>query len=141
MDPSLPPLFKSQLTTLLDAAPLIPFLADEDALHNLVPQLYSYDYASLDNTTLICIGRIFTDHEEQVVELDNLDSFSVHVEEAINAPEDPVFNERWAHSLSTDGTWDVYRVETFGGAQPLYCAGQNETITIGYASEYWFYHA
>ncbi|KAF7712827.1 Uncharacterized protein PECH_000847 [Penicillium ucsense] len=34
---------------------------------------------------------------------------------------------------------EVYRVVTFQGSPPSTCAGQDETILVGYAAEYWFY--
>ncbi|KAJ5083962.1 hypothetical protein NUU61_008541 [Penicillium alfredii] len=38
------------------------------------------------------------------------------------------------HSLK-----EVYRVVTHGGSAPSTCAGQNVTIHVDYAAEYWFY--
>ncbi|KAJ5173071.1 hypothetical protein N7492_005664 [Penicillium capsulatum] len=37
------------------------------------------------------------------------------------------------------GLKEVYRVMTFEGAAPSTCEGQNGTIVVDYAAEYWFY--
>ncbi|CAI7656608.1 unnamed protein product [Penicillium glandicola] len=37
------------------------------------------------------------------------------------------------------GIQEVYRVVTSQGDPPLTCAGQNTTIEVAYAAEYWFY--
>ena len=67
--------------------------------------------------------------------------FEIFVTEEINPPEDINFNMQWAKSCSKDGAWEVYRVETYAGAPPVACAGQNETVTLGYSAEYWLYHS
>lgn len=36
---------------------------------------------------------------------------------------------------------EVYRVNTVGGQPPATCAGQNATIQVPYAAEYWFWAA
>ncbi|KAJ5899631.1 hypothetical protein N7495_004375 [Penicillium taxi] len=38
-----------------------------------------------------------------------------------------------------NGVERVYRVMTSGGSPPLTCAGQNKSVLIKYAAEYWFY--
>ena len=140
VDPMLEPRFVSQDTSLWDAAPLVQSSLDEDALHQFIPQLYDYDYASLTNSTLDCIGNIYTEEKEEVVNLNDATNFQVHVNEVVEPPEDAAFNAHWAHSTNLDATWDIYRVETYGGAAPPHCGGQEETIIVGYAAEYWFYH-
>ncbi|CEO60316.1 hypothetical protein PMG11_04948 [Penicillium brasilianum] len=47
----------------------------------------------------------------------------------------------WLKLSSTDGhdIKEVYRVMTFEGSPPSTCAGQNDTILVDYAAEYWFY--
>ena len=110
-------------------------------MHALVPELYTYNYGSLDNSTLNCVGEIITEDEKEVVLLNEYGNFEVHLAEAINPPEDIEFNMQWAKSLSEEWAWEVYRVETFAGAAPTACAGQNETVTLGYAAEYWLYHS
>ncbi|KAJ5380436.1 uncharacterized protein N7496_002864 [Penicillium cataractarum] len=47
----------------------------------------------------------------------------------------------WLRLSSTDGHGikEVYRVMTFEGSPPSTCAGQNDTILVDYAAEYWFY--
>ncbi|KAJ5983713.1 hypothetical protein N7481_005812 [Penicillium waksmanii] len=37
------------------------------------------------------------------------------------------------------GIKEVYRVMTVGGVAPTTCAGQNDTVLVEYAAEYWFY--
>ena len=141
VDPSFPPTFITQDTQLFDATPLIPLLADENAFHALVPELYTYDYGSLDNSTLTCVGEIFTEDGYEVTSLNSFGSFTVQVSSVVEPSENPAFNADWARSVSEDDTWNVYRVETFGGAPPAYCQGQNETVELGYAAEYWFFNA
>ena len=137
---SRPPRYVSQHTDLWDVAPLLPQIPNEASFHTLIPQLYEYNYAKLKNSSLTCIGNIDTIHGVSVVDLFNAESFVVHLQQTINPPENPKFNIDWAHSTSEDLKWDVYRVVTTGGAVPTSCDGQNESIELDYAAEYWFYH-
>ena len=134
------PFYISQQTTLFDVAPLIQFIPSEDALHSLVPQLYAYNYAALSNSSLVCIGHIYTDSGKTTVDLTGYQPFTLHVNATIAAP-NPQADSYWAQSLSEASDWEVYRVETAGGAIPTSCAGLSERFEVGYAAEYWFYHS
>ncbi|KAJ5613266.1 malate dehydrogenase [Penicillium lagena] len=47
----------------------------------------------------------------------------------------------WLRLVSTAGNIikEVYRVQTFNGNPPATCAGQQGTVLVDYAAEYWFY--
>jgi hypothetical protein len=133
------PVYLSQQTTLFDVAPLIQFIPSEDALHSLVPQLYTYNYAALANSSLDCIGNIYTDGNKTTVDLTGYQPFILYVNDTIAAP-NPQADSCWTQSLSEASDWEGYRVETVGGAVPTSCAGLSERFKVGYAAEYWFYH-
>ncbi len=137
--PSELPSYVSQQTELYDVAPLIQLFPSEETLHNLVPQFLSYDYSELTNSTLQCIGDIYTQDGETSVTLTGYEPFTIHVNVDIMAANSGL-ETYWAQSVSADGTWEVYRVETAGGAVPANCGGQSSTFDITYAAEYWFYH-
>lgn len=134
------PRFQSQSTQLYNAAPLIPRLANEDALHALVAELALFDYMSLENSTLECIGAIGTVNNTAIITLVEIATFEAWAYESVLAPSDPSVDGRWAHSVSPHRSWDVYRVEMTGGAPPA-CTGEARTLEVGYAAEYWFYHS
>lgn len=99
-----------------------------------------FDYMDLDNSTMECIGTIGTVNDTAIITLVEIATFEVRAYESILPPNDPMINGRWAHSVSPLRSWDVYRVQMAGGAAPI-CAEQAETLEIGYAAEYWFYHS
>jgi len=134
------PTYLNQSTQLWDAAPLIPSVPNEPSFHTIIPQLCEYDYSQLVNSTLVCIGTIGTLPKGSVFTLYNLATFETTVLESIPPPEAPEFDAWWVYSTSLDSTWDVYRVETAGGAVPASCQGQNAKFELIYAAEYWFYH-
>lgn len=134
------PLYVSQDTSLWDAAPLIPRIANEELFHTIIPQLYEFDYTKLANSTLVCIGFINTLQGTAVADLFNVGAIAISVQEKINSPQLPTLNLEWAHEVSTDAEWDVYRVETVGGRAPATCAGEEGDFQTDYAAEYWFYH-
>lgn len=137
------PTFHHQNTELYDVAPLAQNLPNEDALHDLVPRFCEYDYAELRNSSLTCVGRIYTEQPDTVVDLFgfNEPQFSIEVTWAIPSPAGQAVNGYWSHSATTDRKWEVYRVETAGGAAPTTCEGhENSMLEVAYAAEYWFYH-
>jgi hypothetical protein len=138
--PSAAPFYISQQTSLYDVAPLIQFIPNEVSFHALVPQLYAYDYAELTNSSLDCIGEIYTYLGKTTVDLTGYQSFTLQVNATIPAPNAQA-DSYWAQSLSPADDWEVYRVETASGAIPMSCAGLPERFEIGYAAEYWFYHS
>jgi hypothetical protein len=119
---------------------LIPAGEPESYLQNLVEELYYYDYASIRNGTVECIGTIGTLNETAVVTLFEIDTFQPFLEEAVSAPNDPKNNGLWAHSRTWDNEWEMYRVQMVGGAVPQTCADMDSSFDVRYASEYWFYH-
>lgn len=120
-------------------AAVLPFLPNEATLHSLVPQFYAYDYSELQNSSLKCIGKFYTDYGATVVALYNIDTFPVKVEAAVLPPDNAAFDAEWVHSTTLDGAWEVYRVETYGGASPPTCRDHNDIFELGFAAEYWFY--
>lgn len=143
-DASETPIFLSQETQLYDARPILPDIPDEDAFHSLVPDFYNYDYASLKNSSLHCLGTISTLDRQTVVVIsdpDTLDIQTIEVGqiESIPTPDDREFDANWAKITSKDEAWQYYRVKTYYGAPPTSCAGQEKAIELHYAAEYWFY--
>jgi hypothetical protein len=134
------PLFQSQSTQLYNAASLVARLASEVTLHSLIPQLYDYDYGQLENSTLECMGTIGTINDTAIVTLFEITTFAALPYESVLAPSDPDNNGRWAHSVSPEKSWDVYRVEVAGGAPPV-CGDQALAYEKEYAAEYWFFHS
>lgn len=104
-----------------------------------MPKFLAYDYSELTNSSLLCIGDIYTQDGSTAVDILG-DEFNLTVNAVIVAPNSTV-NTYWAQSLSDDGTWEVYRVETAGGAVPADCSGQSSTFELTYAAEYWFYYS
>lgn len=137
--PTAAPVYISEQTELFNAAPLIQYNPSEDAFHSLVPQLYTYDYAALVNSSLVCIGKIYTHLGQTTVDLVGHQPVVLDVNTTIPAP-NPQADSYWAQLLSQAFDWEVYRVETTGGALPVSCTGLAEHFEVGYAAEYWFYH-
>jgi hypothetical protein len=137
------PVYLHQNSELYDVAPLAQNLPDVNALHALVPQFCEYDYSELRNTTMSCVGRINSQSGETIVDLPgfNEPEFSVEVTWAVPSPHGQDVNGYWDLSASENDDWQIYRVETTGGAAPTTCKGhENSTLDISYAAEYWFYH-
>jgi Protein of unknown function (DUF3455) len=138
------PQFLRLSTELYDVAPLAQNLPNEDALHSLVPRLREYDYAELKNTSMNCVGRIYG-HKGGVPFVHlfgfNVPEFNITLIWEIPPPTGPTTNGNWTRLATVDGTWEMYRVKTSGGAIPTSCKGhENSTIKVVYAAEYWFYH-
>lgn len=124
---------------MYDIASLIPLIPNEATLHSLVPQFYVFDYSELQNSTLKCVGNIYTDYGATVIALYKFNTFPVQVQAGVLPPTDTAFNAEWIYSTTLDGTWEVYRVETYGGAIPPTCREHNGSFEVGFAAEYWFY--
>ena len=136
------PVFVNQYTDLYDVAPLIPELPDEATLHDLVPLFARYDYTQTQNSTLVCIGNIYTEDDATTVDLTAAGYYLFNIEERATVPApEPTLNAEWIYSVSTDQAWEIYRVETSGGAVPASCAGLSGEFALSYAAEYWFYHS
>lgn len=131
--------FQSQSAQLYNVAPLVPRLPSEQAFHSLVPQIYDYDYMQLRNSSLECMGTIGTVNDTAVVTLFDIATFQAHLFESVLAPNDPEKNGRWAHSVSPERSWDIYRVEVAGGIPPI-CGDEELVFEKEYAAEYWFFH-
>jgi Protein of unknown function (DUF3455) len=137
------PKFLHQNTELYDVAPLAQNLPNEDALHSLVPLLREYDYAELKNTSMKCIGRMYHRDNALFVHMFGFDipEFAITLTWAVPPPTGPTKNGQWTSSASLDDAWEVYRVQTSGGATATSCKGhENSTLEVVYAAEYWFYH-
>lgn len=132
------PVYIQQGTQVYDAAPLVPNFSSESDFHAFVPLFLDYDYSELENSTLTCIGLITTADGLSVIDIFNVDAFTVTVQEILNPPSDPSYNLNWGRSTSADAKWDVYRVETSAGAPPVKCTDEVD-IQVRYAAEYWFY--
>jgi Protein of unknown function (DUF3455) len=139
--PANAPAFKEQYTELYDATPLLPLSSDEDYFHDLIEDLYKYDYGQNMNSTLECVGSIGTLHGTAVVTLYEIDIFDAYIEESHPSHDEPDVNGVWAHSRSPDGNWEMYRVRMVGGAVPKTCQGWEGSFDVPYAAEYWFFHA
>lgn len=135
------PIYIQQEAYLYDAAPLIPKFSSEAQFHSYIPRFLDYDYTSLDNSSLNCIGTVQTIQNAPIFDLYNVDAFPVHVTEILNSPNNSQFDLKWAHSLDENKIWDIYRVETAGGGSPYDCGDQiiNDEIPSEYVAEYWFY--
>lgn len=139
--PANAPLYVSQFTELYDASALAANLPTEQLFHDLIPKLYGFDLANLDNSTLSCMGSIGTLETTAVVTLYEIATFRLSPSETIKSPTNASFNGLWSRSISPDQAWEVYRVEMAGGAIPSTCAGQRSgAITAEYVAEYWVYH-
>ncbi|ERF73330.1 hypothetical protein EPUS_03163 [Endocarpon pusillum Z07020] len=137
------PVYLYQNTDLYDVTPLAQNLPDEAALHSLVPHFCEYDYAELRNTSMHCVGRIYNQSDHTIVNLFgfNVPEFTIEVDQVIPSPGGQTVDGYWDHCTTIDKEWEMYRVETAGGATPTTCKGhENSTISVAYAAEYWFYH-
>lgn len=139
--PANPPNYVSQFTELYDARALAATLTHEQQFHDLIPKLYGFDLAELDNSTLSCMGSIGTLEGTAVVTLYDMATFRVSPSETVKSPSNSSFNGLWSRSVSPDQSWEVYRVEMAGGAVPSICADQpGGALTAEYVAEYWIYH-
>jgi len=136
-----PPVYVAQQTFLYDAAPLVPRFSSADQFHSYIPRFLQFDYTSLDNSTLTCIGNARRVEGLTVFEIYNVDAYTVKVKDIVSSPSDAQFDLAWAHSQDDDSEWDIYRVETAGGGPPYNCGDQviGDEIAAEYVAEYWFY--
>ncbi|KAJ5225681.1 Protein of unknown function DUF3455 [Penicillium chermesinum] len=65
----------------------------------------------------------------------------IHKGKSCAASKAKIENVAWLKLDRKSGTGiqEVYRVVTFEGSPPSSCAGQNSTVLVQYAAEYWFY--
>lgn len=135
------PIYTTQDTFLYDASPLIPKFSSENQFHSYIPRFLEYDYTSLDNSSLTCIGNVQRVKDYNIFTIYNVDAFPVKVKETVHSPDDPQFDLDWLHVSDYSQEWDVYRVETAGGGPPYNCGDQiiSDTIPVEYVAEYWFY--
>lgn len=136
-----PPIYIGQNGFLYDAAPLIPRFNSEDQFHGYIPRFLEYDYTSLDNSTLNCIGNVQRIEGLTVFTIYNVDAFAIEVKERINSPNNRQFDLPWVFSQDDGAEWSIYRVETASGGPPYNCGDQvvSEEIPVEYVAEYWFY--
>jgi len=135
------PLYVQEETYLYDVAPLILKFSSEAQFHSYVPRFLEYDYISIDNSSLNCIGTVQTISGISILDLYNVDAFPVEILEVVNAPDNSQFDLQWAHSKENSNEWEIYRVVTAGGGSPYDCGDQiiNDDIPSEYVAEYWFY--
>lgn len=135
------PIYVTQQAFLYDAGPLVYKFSSEQQFHSYLPRFLDFDYTSLDNSTLNCIGDLQRMNGSTIFDLYNLDAAQVKVKEVVDSPNDRQFDIQWAHSQDSDQEWDIYRVETAGGGPPYDCGDQiiSDEIPVEYAAEYWFF--
>lgn len=136
------PLYVTQNAFLYDVSPLVPKFSSEDQFHSYIPRFLDYDYTSLNNSTLKCIGNLLRTDGFTIFDIYQVAAFPVKVREVVNSPNEPQFDIQWAHSQDESNNWDIYRVETAGGGPPYNCGDQiiSDEIPVEYVAEYWFYH-
>ena len=127
------------IATLYDVASLVPFLPDEQSLHELPAYFLNYNYREVKNSSLKVLGHHYYVDSVPTFDLGSMGLFQIRIDLTINAPQDPSVNIGWVCGVSLDGMRVVYRVETAGGTSPPTCGGQNATFSVPYSAEYWFY--
>lgn len=135
------PLYVTQQAFLYNAAALVPKFSSEEQFHSYIPRFLDYDYTSIDNSSLTCIGNVQRADSFTIFDIYGVDAYSVRVKETVTSPDHLPFDISWAHSQDDDKEWDIYRVETAGGGPPYNCGDQviSDEIPVEYAAEYWFY--
>lgn len=135
------PLYVTQQAFLYNAAAIIPKFSSEEQFHSYIPRFLDYDYTSLDNSSLTCIGNVQRLDGSTIFDIWGVDAYTVKVKETVISPDNSPFDMSWAHSQDDDSEWDIYRVETAGGGSPYNCGDQiiSDEIPVEYAAEYWFY--
>jgi hypothetical protein len=132
-----------QFTQLYDALPLASKLPNEGTFHEIIPEFLNYDYGTLENSTLECVGSIGTLGDFAVFTLYDIDTFQARAVDSIRSPDDPAHNGDWARSDSVPSidsdSWTVYRVEVAGGVVPPTCANHSSDVVVEYVAEYWLY--
>lgn len=86
------------------------------------------------------MGTIGTVNETAIVTLFDIATFEALLDESVLAPDDPEHNGRWAHTVSPERSWDIYRVEVTRGVPPV-CGSERLAYQEEYAAEYWFFHS
>lgn len=135
------PLYVTQQAFLYDTSALVPKFSSEQQFHSYIPRFLDYDYTSLDNSSLTCIGNVQRSNDFTLFDIYGVDAYAVKVKETVSSPDNSPFDMTWAHSQDSDKEWDIYRVETAGGGPPYNCGDQiiSDEIPVEYAAEYWFY--
>ena len=131
-------MLSSDVATLVDVAPLLPMIHDEDTLHTLPGKVLKFDYSEL-NTTYHVIGTWdgtdkggYIRLEEEQKGLDGYVKVRSHIDGGWGAKE-------WWEGVREGGKWLVYAVKTVGGGQAPGCGTEHLDIDIPYAAEMWFY--
>ncbi|KAL9623871.1 MAG: hypothetical protein Q9160_001863 [Pyrenula sp. 1 TL-2023] len=138
------PVAVDDTATLINVAPLLFYIQDENQLHTLPAEILKFDYSQL-NTSYECVGSFNrTTDFTGVFELNGHDEFDVNITHIIESPA-PLHDQPWYsgfsvdHSGNKDGQWTYYVVETAGGSRPN-CSASHADIVVEYAAEFWLYH-
>ena len=144
------------VATLFDASPLLPFLSpiDGQEILDLLPEyLLTFPSAALQSSNLPMLGQhFFTAPTSPIFNLmpgniGFLEGAKVgDIIAPAGSPPGPYGKGNgavdWLALSAKPGSVDIqqgYRVFTAGGKAPATCAGQQPTIEVQYAAQYWFY--
>ena len=149
-----PPKAIGAVATLYDASPFLSFLppSEGDYVLSLLPDyLVSLDLDALHTSFLPVQGHHFFDASgTPVFDLGEVGLFRGKKTASIVAPKDSfkgpydqgVGAVDWLQLCSVEGSKKLkrtYRVETAGGKPPASCEGQPASISVEYATQYWFF--
>lgn len=140
---------------LLDATPLLPLFPSSESqqILNLLPEyLVSFDFATIENSTIPILGRhIFDAAGVPTFDLGKDGLLKAKKAASITAPATACKGANgkgngavdWLalnEASGSNGLKEVYRVETAGGKAPASCGGgAAHNITVPYAAQYWFF--
>lgn len=140
---------------LLDASPLLPLFpsAESQAILNLLPEyLVSFDFATIENSTIPVLGRhIFDAAGVPTFDLGTIGLLKAKKIANITAPATACKGANgkgdgavdWLALTDVLGSVklkEVYRVQTAGGKAPKSCGGgAAHHIEVQYAAQYWFF--
>ncbi|KAL8720506.1 MAG: hypothetical protein Q9225_002628 [Loekoesia sp. 1 TL-2023] len=140
---------------LLDATPLLPVLpsSQSQAILNMLPEyLVSFDFATLENSTIPILGRhIFDAAGVPQFDLGRIGLLKAKKLANIAAPPTACKGANgkgdgavdWLALTEAPGSVtlkEVYRVHTAGGKAPASCGGgAAHHIEVQYAAQYWFF--
>ena len=149
-----PPVLIGAIADLLDASVLLPLLPPSEGMQilNLLPSyLVSFDFATIENSSIPSIGRHYFDSAGvPTFDLGAIGLLKGKKAANISAPatasEGPNNQGNgavdWLALSDAGGSTNFhegYRVETAGGKAPASCSGQPEAFVEQYAAQYWFY--
>ncbi|KAL8825936.1 MAG: hypothetical protein Q9170_007603, partial [Blastenia crenularia] len=150
-----PPVATGAKADLLDATPLLPLFpsSESQAILNLLPEyLVSFDFATIENSTIPILGRhIFDAAGVPTFDLGSVGLLKAKKIANIAAPATACKGTNgkgngavdWLALTEAPGSVtlkEVYRVETAGGKAPKTCrGGAAHHIEIQYAAQYWFF--